>query len=290
MARRVDLVIIDPQNSFCEVVPMTEQQVKHTGELCVPGAWDDMVRVSNMIQRLGKKVNRIHVTLDSHHQWHIAHPCWFKDSKGNNPAPFTSMRLEKDNIIGSQFVNGKPVDVGEYTPSLFGTDYKWTYEYLAELEKNKRYSHMIWPLHCLIGSPGHNIVAPLFDALLNWETSCRQTVNKITKGSCRHVEHFSAVRAEVIHPADPSTQLNTDFVQTLSESDEILLCGEALNFCLANTARDIATELGPDFVKKCVLLSDGSSNVTGLEFLGDQFIKDMTAMGMQISTTKDYLK
>lgn len=291
MPRRTDLVIIDPQNSFCAEVPQDKQQKEHNGELCVPGAWDDMVRVSDMITRLGKKINRIHVTMDSHHQWHIAHPCWFKDNKGNHPDPFTSMRIENDNIIGAKYDNnGKLNDVGEYTPTLFGEDYKWTYNYLRELQTNKRYAHMIWPYHCLIGSTGHNIVLPLFDALMNWEKNCRQTVNKITKGSCRYVEHFSAIRAEVTHPSDPSTQLNTDFITMLSESDEVLLCGEALSHCVANSFRDVASELGPEFVKKCVLLTDASSNVTGLEFLGEAFVKDMTALGMQTSTTEDYFK
>ena len=290
--QKVHLVVIDPQNSFCKVVPQSDQQKVHDGELCVSGAWEDMERVANMLKRLGKKITQIHVTLDSHHQWHIAHPCWFKDSKGNPPAPFTLMRNENGSIIGSQFdANGKPHDVGEYTPTLFGDAYKWTYKYLLDLSTGGRYPHVIWPYHCLIGTPGHNIVAPLSEAIFEWEQNVRQTVNKITKGSCRFVEHFSAVRAEVPFGEDPSTQLNTDFVTMLGhEADEVLIAGEALSHCVANTFRDIANELGDDFVKKCILLQDASSNVTGFDTYGDQFVKDMTARGMRISTTVDYLK
>lgn len=290
--QKVHLVVIDPQNSFCKVVPQSDQQKVHDGELCVSGAWEDMERVANMVKRLGKKITQIHVTLDSHHQWHIAHPCWFKDSKGNPPAPFTLMRNENGSIIGSQFdANGKPHDVGEYTPTLFGDAYKWTYKYLLDLSTGGRYPHVIWPYHCLIGTPGHNIVAPLSEAIFEWEQNVRQTVNKITKGSCRFVEHFSAVRAEVPFGEDPSTQLNTDFVTMLGhEADEVLIAGEALSHCVANTFRDIANELGDDFVKKCILLQDASSNVTGFDTYGDQFVKDMTARGMRISTTVDYLK
>lgn len=290
--QKVHLVVIDPQNSFCKVIPQSDQQKVHDGELCVSGAWEDMERVANMVNRLGKKITQIHVTLDSHHQWHIAHPCWFKDSKGNPPAPFTLMRNENGSIIGSQFdANGKPHDVGEYTPTLFGDAYKWTYKYLLDLSTGGRYPHVIWPYHCLIGTPGHNIVAPLSEAIFEWEQNVRQTVNKITKGSCRFVEHFSAVRAEVPYGEDPSTQLNTDFVTMLGhEADEVLIAGEALSHCVANTFRDIANELGDDFVKKCILLKDASSNVTGFDAYGDQFVKDMTARGMRISTTVDYLK
>jgi len=290
--RKVHLVIIDPQNSFCKVVPQTDQQKLHDGELCVTGAWEDMERVGDMIRRLGKKLTQIHITLDSHHQWHIAHPCWFKDSKGQPPAPFTTMRVENGVIIGAQFdAKGGLHDVGEYTPTLFGETYKWTYKYLTELALGGRYPHVIWPYHCLIGTPGHNIVAPLEDAILEWERVARQTCDKITKGSCRFVEHFSAVRAEVTYDQDPNTQLNTDFVQMLGhEADEVLISGEALSHCVANTFRDVANELGDDFVKKCVLLEDASSNVGNFESYGKKFVTEMKARGMRVSTTKKYLK
>lgn len=290
--RKTHLVIIDPQNSFCKVVPQAEQQTVHDGELCVGGAWDDMLRVGNMVRRLGKKLTQIHVTMDSHHQWHIAHPIWFKDSKGQPPAPFTTMRVEGGSIIGAQFDSkGALHDIGEFTPTLFGEAYKWTYKYLTDLSTGGRYPHVIWPFHCLIGTPGHNIVAPLEEALFEWERTARQTVDKITKGSCRFVEHFSAVRAEVTYDQDPSTQLNTDFVTMLGhEADEVLISGEALSHCVANTFRDIATELGDDFVKKCVLLKDASSNVGNFDAYGEKFVNDMTARGMKVTTTTDYLK
>lgn len=292
MSSSVHLVVIDPQNSFCKPVPQNEQQEKHDGELFVPGAWEDMDRVAKMVIRLGKKIQQIHVTMDSHHQWHIAHPCWFKDDKGNSPTPFTLMRNEKGVIIGSQFdANGNSHDVGEFTPALYGDTYKWTYKYLSELSTGGRYPHVIWPYHCLIGTSGHNIVQPLADAIFEWEKTSRQTANKITKGSCREVEHFSAVRAEVPFPEDPSTQLNTDFITMLAhKADIVLIAGEALSHCVANTFRDIAKELGPDFVRKCVLLEDASSNVPGFEKYGQDFVKDMTAMGMSISTTTEFLK
>jgi len=70
----------------------------------VPGAWEDCVRIGNLINRLGKVIDDIKLTLDSHHQLHIAHPMWFKDVKtGKCPTPFTVMREENNRIIGAQF-------------------------------------------------------------------------------------------------------------------------------------------------------------------------------------------
>lgn len=292
MSRKIHLVVIDPQRSFCADVDPALQQTKHDGELCVPGAWQDMVRIADMVNRLGRKLTQIHITLDSHHYWHIAHPVWFKDMSGNHPAPFTSMREENGVIIGSTFVNGSPHDIGEFTTSRPGY-LKWTLSYLRELTIQGRYPHVIWPFHCLIGTPGHNVVEPLMSSLLEWEKSCARPVNKVTKGSCMFCEHFSAVRAEVPHPNYLDTQLNAEFMELLAPGpdspDEILIAGEALSHCVANTFRDVSTELGGEFVKKCVLLEDASSNVPGFESLGTQFVADMQTQGMKKSTTVDYL-
>ena len=65
----------------------------------------------------------------------------------------------------------------------------------------------------------------------------------------------------------------------------------ALSHCVANTVRDIANEFGDDsYVKKLVLLTDASSSVTGFESMGDDFVREMVARGMQTSTTVDFLR
>lgn len=288
--KKINLVVIDPQNSFCKIVPAAEQQTLHDGELCVAGAWDDMLRLTDLVNRLVKKIDDIKVTLDSHQELHIAHPTWYKDSKGRSPDPFTLMREESGAIIGSKVdASGNLYDVGEYTcfaPSV----HKRTLQYLAALAKAKRYPHCIWPPHCLIGSAGHNVVAPLFDALVNWGRTNHAIVDYVTKGSNPNVEHFSAVRAEVPDANDASTQINTAFISVLAEADEILFAGEAGSHCLANTVTDIANEFQDDsFIKKCVLLIDATSPVPGFQKYQDDFVKNMVARGMKTTTTKDYL-
>lgn len=285
MAHKIHLLVIDPQRSFCAKVDPASQQTLHDGELCVPGAWEDMERLAALIDRLGDKINDIDITLDSHHQLHIAHPCWFTHQEtGQHPSPFTLMREENNRIIGS--VNGQ--DVGE-----FNTPFRpWTLEYLRSLAKEGRHVHCIWPYHCLIGTRGHNIVEPLAEAIFNWENTGRPGfAGKHTKGSNFRVEHFSAVRAEVIDPNSPDTNLNTAFISNFAEADEILLAGEALSHCLKCTVSDIANTftLDDSFIKKCVLLTDATSNVPSFEQFGDDFVKEMTSRGMRLSTTVDYL-
>ena len=293
MSKRIHLIIIDPQRSFCAPVDAAKQQIEHDGELCVPGAWGDMIRVGDMIRRLGRKLDAISVTLDSHQINHIAHPLWWKDSSGKHPNPFTLMREENGKVIGYVYDStGKTQDVGEFFLAIPRPDVlDWSIKYLKSLAAGGRYPHCIWPVHCLIGTKGHNVVEPLMQALLDWSVSTSRIINFVTKGSNAFVEHFSAVRAEVEFPGDPSTQINSAFISILNDYDEVVGGGEALSHCFANTFSDIASTFKDDsFIKKFKLLKDGSSNVPGFEFLGDKFVKEMTARGMQETTTTEYLK
>ncbi len=265
--KKVHLLLIDPQFDFCNPV----------GMLCVPGANADMARVAKMIKRVGGKLDDIHVTLDQHHLLDVAHPLMWRDKDGNQPPPFTI-------ITSDDIVQGKWSTI---RPSLT----KRMIEYTKGLESANRYPLCIWPPHCLIGTPGACIVEPIRDALDFWVTEGPGTVDFVSKGSNIFTEHYSGVKAEVPDPSDPSTQLNTRLIQTLEEADEILIAGEAGSHCLANTVRDIADGFSDDsYIAKFVLITDGTSPVTGFESLQDDFITEMTGRGMRTATTTEVLK
>jgi nicotinamidase/pyrazinamidase len=266
MSKRVELLIIDPQIDFCD---------PKKGALYVPGAEDDMRRLAAMIVRLKDKIDDIHVTLDSHHFVHIAHPIFWKDSRGNHPAPFTKItRDDAENGVWTTTV-----------PSM----YRRAMDYVRKLEENGRYELTIWPPHCLIGSPGHAVFPELFSALGEWEQRFA-LVDYVTKGSNIMTEHYSAVRADVPDPADASTQINTRLVETLQNADLVVVAGEARTHCLANTVRDIAENFGDDsLISKLVLLTDASSDIPGFEPHAETFVREMTARGMQLSTTTEFL-
>ncbi|MFW9879462.1 MAG: hypothetical protein ACFFG0_40820 [Candidatus Thorarchaeota archaeon] len=263
---KIDLLIIDPQNDFCDP----------KGSLFVNGANEDMLRVSNMINRISSKLNDIHVTVDTHHLIDIAHPIYWKDSTGKHPDPFTI--INKDEVENSKWITTQP--------SL----YRRSLEYVRQLSKNNRYPLCIWPPHCLIGSWGHNIYPCIFESLIKWENEFAM-IDYVTKGSNLYTEHYSAVVADVPDPDDPSTQINIKLIETLQKADMIVICGEAGSHCLANTVRDIVTAFDDDsYIKKLILLTDGTSPVTGFEKLQEDFINEMTAKGMQLSTTEKFLK
>ena len=141
-----------------------------------------------------------------------------------------------------------------------------------------------------ISSWGHNLVPEVFDAIKKWELDNFKVASALTKGSNAKTENYSALLADVPDPSDPTTQLNIDFIKTVEEADEILLAGEALSHCVANTFRDLADNFSnSDYIKKMVLLRDCMSSVPGFEKQGEDFIKDMTARGLSVSNSIDYL-
>ena len=115
-------------------------------------------------------------------------------------------------------------------------------------------------------------------------------VDFVAKGSNIYTEHYSAVQAEVPDPSDPGTQINIGLIQTLDEADVIAIAGEAGSHCLANTVRDIADNFSDESIKKLVLLTDATSPVPGFEQNQTDFINEMTARGMQLSTTTEFMK
>lgn len=263
----VHLLIIDPQVDFCD---------PKTGALYVGGADQDMNRLADMIDRLGSSISDIHVTLDSHHLNDIAHPNWWRDSSGNPPAPFT-------------IITAADVENQVWTTTVPGL-YRRSLEYVKSLESNQRYPLCIWPPHCLIGTNGAAIWPRLMTSLNKWAASENSTIDFVTKGSNVFTEHYSAVKADVPDPLDPTTQINTRLIDILQSADMIAIAGEASSHCVANTVRDIADAFGDDsYVRKLVFISDASSPVGGFEPFSDSFIKEMTARGMQISTTADFL-
>lgn len=96
MQNQFQLLIIDPQNDFCDL-PADYLPADPLGAgalapaLPVPGAHADMLRVADLIARGGDGLAGISVTLDSHHRIDIAHPAFWMTGEGAPVAPFTQI-------------------------------------------------------------------------------------------------------------------------------------------------------------------------------------------------------
>ena len=257
------LLIIDPQNDFCDA----------NGALSVPNAADDCDRLSAMIERLGSRINSIHVTMDTHHLFHIAHPIFWVDRNGKMPEPYTTITSEL--IQNGTFRAAVP----QYQ--------HYAVDYVATLEKTGKYNLCIWPPHCLIGSWGHDIYKPLSDVLIKWEATVPGRIVDYTyKGSNVRTEHYSAIRAEVSDAADPASRTNFTLIERLKGADNILIAGEALSHCVANTVRDLITCISAE---KLIVLTDVSSNVPGFENLGTDFLDEVRSLGVRLMTSAEIL-
>ena len=263
---KMHLLIIDPQNDFCDPV----------GSLYVPGAEDDMARLASFMERTRSKIDDIHVTVDSHHLFDIAHPLYWKDTEGNHPQPFT-------------IITAADVRSGKWRATI-ESEKKWALKYVESLEgQANKFPLCVWPPHCLIGSAGHSLFGPVYDQILFWETEQVAIADIVTKGSNYKTEHYGGLMAEVPDPDDPSTQLNTGLIQTLQVADLIVVAGEALSHCLATTLTQIIDNFGPDNAKKIVILEDCSSSVPGFESAGDDFIKYAKDNGVRFENSTTFM-
>jgi nicotinamidase/pyrazinamidase len=278
---KVRLLIIDPQNDFCDI-PQAEQPDdplatgrKIAPALPVPGADQDMKRLSAFVDRVGNQLTAIHVTLDSHNPIDIAHPTWWTNDQGQAPAPFTIITCK--DIASGLWRSRNPL-LQERSR-----------QYVEQLASSQRYALVVWPEHCLIGHWGHNVHAAVAQSLDAWARKRLDVVDYVTKGSNRYTEHYSAVQAEVPDPSDPSTLLNSALIHALSGADVVIVAGEALSHCVANTLRDIGKNFGEDNIRKLVLLTDCCNSVSGFEQLGSDFVAGMRARGMKIAVSTDFV-
>jgi nicotinamidase/pyrazinamidase len=288
-ASRVDLLVMDPQVDFCK--PPGEG--RPGGALYVPGAEKDCERLAAMIRRVGSRIDRIHVTLDTHHAFCIFHPVFWVDTDGRHPAPFTTITAR--DLREGRWDTAVPWYHSRQTMAARfggapGQVRDGALEYLEALAAGGRYELTIWPPHCLIGGNGIRVMPSVWNALNEWEHGQpARSVDYIMKGRNPWTEHYSALRAEVVEPDDPGTALNAALLEDLRGADLIAISGEALSHCVAASVSDVADNLGGENTGKLVLVSDTSSPVTGFEKAGMDFVERLAARGMKRVTSTEFL-
>lgn len=285
--KRMDLVIIDPQNDFC--VPNGTYKDMPTGALLVPGAHDDMKRLATWVNSNIDKIADIHVTLDSHHLVDVAHPKFWRDKHGNNPLGLGAaiQAGQAPTIITSADVkNGVWTP---FTPALIQNMIAYT----EGLEKGGKFPLIIWDEHCLIGTPGAAIVPELMVSLNKWCAARGATIDFVSKGSNILTEHYGAFAAEVPDATDPSTQLNTKLIKTMEEADVLVWAGEAATHCVLNSMRQAFENFGADSIKKSILLLDAMSCIPHpdniFEKAFNDFLAEYKAKGLQVAKTTDVI-
>jgi len=259
------LLIIDPQVDFC--MP--------GGALYVKNADVDMQKLSSFITENAEQIDSIIISLDMHNLEHIAHSIYWVNSKGEHPAPFTSITLD-DVKTGVWKANNPKMQ----SHVLY---------YLEQLESNGNFTHTIWPNHCIAGTQGSNIFPPLLVALKGWMEVNKKTFTTYIKGMNPTSEQFGIFKQEVKTGDDEGEFNHNLFYSLFGSKSEVLVSGQAKSHCVATSLKQIA-ETHPDFVKQITLLSDTTSNVVGCENIADEIYKELRELGMDELTTLEIFK
>jgi nicotinamidase-related amidase len=272
------LLLIDPQNDFCDL-PEAWRPHPMPGEpplqpaLPVAGAHADLMRAAALVQRLGPALEAITVTLDSHHRIDVAHPGFWRNAAGHVPAPFTPVTAAQ--VRAGAF---RPRDAAALPRVL---------TYLDALEASGRYTLMVWPVHCQMGTWGHAVHAGLQAALDAWADAQGRSVAIVTKGENPWTEHYSALQAEVPDAADLRTTLNNALLAELDRFERVLIAGEAGSHCVRATVEHLAAHLPSGRLSKLVLLTDCISPVGGFEAQQAEFFAAMQTKGLKLATSTE---
>jgi len=285
MSLHTHLLIIDPQNDFCDLpqgaCPTDSRSGARPGDrispaLPVPGAHADMQRLAGFIAAQGDAIDAITVTLDSHHRWDIAHPGFWRQGDGGPVAPFTEITAAQ--LRQGRFMTADP-SAGARAQA-----------YLDALEAQGRYTLMVWPVHCQIGSWGHAIHADVLAACNGWEDRRQRAVQAVFKGSNPWTEHYSAVQAEVPDPQDAETGLNIALLARLDAARRIYIAGEAGSHCVKATTEHLVAHLPGGRPDRLVLLTDGMSAVAGFEAQQASFFDAMRSVGVGTTTLTELMR
>jgi len=271
------LLIIDPQNDFCDLPDHWCPAHPLTGalrpSLPVTGAHADMQRLARWIVREGGRIDAITLTLDSHQRFDIAHPPFWQRGDGSsgdtNVAPFTTITAAQ--VRAGEFI---PQDAQLRTATL---------RYLDALQAQGRYTLMVWPVHCEVGSWGHGVHADVLAACGHWQQQRQRPVHHVFKGTNPYTEHYSALQAEVPMPDDASTMLNRHLLARLDQAQRIVIAGQASSHCVRATVEHLMQHLPSGRPERLILMQDAMSPVDGFEAVHEAFLSTMQAHGLRLA-------
>lgn len=230
---KVLFIAVDVQQDFIE-----------GGSLGVPGASDDVYRMTQFIYNNAEKISNIAVSLDTHTPYQIFHPCWWSDADGNTPEPFTMITLSD-------------VERKLWIPRH---QEKETKEYLRHLDEMKMKKLCIWPYHCIQGTTGAALENQFANMVYFHSTARNYYIEKLVKGEQRDTEFYGIIRPEY----DPTGRYtNRTFLGKLNSCSKVIIAGEAMDYCVYETLRQIIEYFpsNTEIHRKLYILEDCMSSI-----------------------------
>lgn len=256
---RTMFLLIDGQKDFCH-----PSGSLYVGGRSQRGAIEDSARTAAFIYRNMHHLTGITCTLDTHQASQIFVPSFWIDTEGNHVPCFTEITTES-------------VRKGQYRPDpavckMLGENVQpgwltaYAEHYCKSLEAAGKYTLMVWPFHCLLGTPGHALLGVLAEAH-QFHAWARRTQSWIeVKGGNALTENYSVLGPEVTKTHDNKVigQANTTFIKTLLGYDAIVIAGQAASHCVKSSIDDLLGNIlqqDPALAKKCHILGDCMSAV-----------------------------
>jgi nicotinamidase-related amidase len=270
----------DKNRSILVLVDMQIDFIHADGALPVPGAIDDTRRLIEWLYKYTGSITAIAASLDSHVAIQIFLPSWWEDEHGDRPAPYTI--ISDDDVKSGRW---KPV----YEP-------EWSLSYVETLEKQAKKQLMIWPYHCMLGTPGHAITPALVEAIAYHSGARRTQPIYLTKGQIPKTEYYSMLEPEVKVPNHPMGELNTSFLNMLNRYDRIYIAGQAKSHCVLETITSIVRYFTGqmNIISKIRLLTDCMSPIphTSVDFDAhtDAKFAEFAAEGIKMLKSTDPLR
>lgn len=222
------------------------------GALGVPGAKQDVLRVTKFIYNNMDKISNIAVSLDTHLPHQIFHPCWWIDENGNHPAPYTIITLAD-------------LDAGRWRAVI---NPQASREYVKHLEQDAKKALCIWTYHCLQGTSGAALENQFANMVYFHSVAKKAVMQRLVKGQDPLSEMYGIIKPEY----DTKGYINLDFLNKLESYDRILIAGEAKSHCVLESIHQILEyyETRPEITKKVYILEDCMSSIPGYEDMTEQ--------------------
>ncbi len=256
------VLAIDVQKDFME-----------GGALGVPGSVGDVERLTRFIYNNMSGITRIMCSLDTHTPHQIFHPCWWVNSAGDHPAPYTIITY--DDVINDRW---RP---------LFD-DKGASRQYVKELEKVGAGKKLlcIWPYHCINGTEGFSLENE-FAKMVYFHSVARFAANRmINKGNDPYSEMYGIIKPEF----SQKNWMNTAVLNAIEQYDEIYVAGEAASHCLLESVRQIAEHFAnrPEILQRITILEDCTSSIPGYEAATkDAFDSFRSTYGIKFAKSTD---
>ena len=255
---RVHLLLVDVQKDFC-----FPEGTLYVGGRSGRGALEDSRRIAEFVHRNLSRLSRITTTLDSHHAFQIFFPSFWVDAAGQSLAPHRTVTAAE---VRSGAARPNPSLAGWLANGDEGWLRRQALFYCEELEREGKYQLYLWPPHCLVGTEGHALVGAVEEAVLFHSFARAAQSWTVEKGHHPLTENYSVLRPEVLRRHDGGVLAAKDeaLLQSLLESDVLLVAGQAASHCVKNTVEDLLAEIrarDPGLASRVHLLVDCMSAV-----------------------------